>query len=221
MSTALRSWSSLVALCGLALLAVGCRGGTTTDPPIHYVQNMDNQARYDMQEPSDLFEDKRAMRPRVEGTVATSDLEDDKHLQEDDHLYRGQIGGAFASTLPASDELGQPMKLDSALMERGKERYNIYCTPCHDGAGTGDGIVVKRGMMKPPSLHDERILAMPIGQIYDVIANGARNMPSYAVQVPVGDRWAIASYVRVLQLSRRATLEQIPADQKASRRWVQ
>ena len=76
-------------------------------------------------------------------------------------------------------------------------------------------------MMKPPSLHEERILAMPIGQIYDVIANGARNMPSYGAQVPVGDRWAIAAYVRVLQLSRRATLDKIPADQKAARRWVQ
>ena len=221
MSPIVRAMASLAALCSLSLLTVGCRGDISSEPPIHYVQNMDNQNRYDMQEPSELFDDKRAMRPRVEGTVATSDLKDDKHLQEDDHLYRGQSGGDFVSTLPASDELGQPLKLDRALMERGKERYSIYCTPCHDGAGTGDGLVVKRGMMKPPSLHEERILAMPIGQIYDVIANGARNMPAYGGQVPVRDRWAIASYVRVLQLSRRATLKQIPADQKASRRWVQ
>lgn len=201
----------LVLLTGTALGA--CQGGVSEKPPVHWNQNMDQQHRFEAQEENPYFEDGRAMRPRIEGTVAWG------HLDADDHIYRGTVDGAFARALPAEAPEGQPLALDRALLERGQERYQIFCTPCHDGTGSGNGIVVERGMMKPPSLHDERAMAMPIGQLYDVVTNGIRNMPGYGKQVQLRDRWAITAYVRALQLSRNAGLDDVPADRAGSERW--
>jgi mono/diheme cytochrome c family protein len=204
----------IIVLAGVAALAgAGCRGQVSKKPPIHFNQNMDQQRRFDAQEPNPFFADGRAMRPRVAGTVPYGSL------KADDHLYRGKAGGAFATTLPQRDEQGRPLLLDMALLERGRERYTIYCQPCHDAAGTGNGVVVERGMMQPPSFHDERIRALPVGQLVDIIGNGVRNMPSYAAQVRLRDRWAIAVYVRALQVSHHATLAEVPADVAAANRW--
>lgn len=188
------------------ILMTGCRGVTSREPPIHLNPNMDQQTRIDPQEPHDFFEDGRGMRPLVPGTVARGTL------KEDDHLFKGKMGEKFATHLP--------MKLTSDVLKRGQQRFNIYCAVCHDSAGTGNGIVIKRGFVPPPSFHDPRIRQMPVGQIFDVISNGARTMSSYAKQVSAEDRWAIAAYVRALQISQNASVRQVPADEAASRRWV-
>lgn len=197
---------SRIAPIAFAILALAaCRGQRSQDAPIHLNPNMDNQQYVGAQEPSPFFADRRGMRSDVPGTVAVGALKDD------DHLYRGLVNGKPATTLP--------LPLDAALLRRGRERYDIYCSACHDGAGTGDGIVVRRGMLQPPSFHVDRVAAMPVGELYSVITNGVRNMPSYARQIPPEDRWAIVAYVRALQLSRRATLADVPADVAASKGW--
>jgi mono/diheme cytochrome c family protein len=159
--------------------------------------NMDNQKRFDPQEENEFFADKRAMRLPVPGTIAVGEL------QANDHLYRGKLGTAFAK-YPA-------IRMTERDLKRGQERYNIYCTPCHDQAGTGQGIVALRGkrfgMAPIPTFHQAKLREMPVGQIYNVIAKGVRTMPSYASQIPVRDRWRIAAYVRALQLSQGATAD--------------
>lgn len=197
----------------LAVPSAGCRGGKSSEPPVHLNQNMDHQNRYEAQEASELFADGRAMRPPVEGVVARG------FLKADDHLHRGRTAAGFALTLPTADDQGEAIRLDHKYLARGQERFQIFCVPCHDNTGAGNGIVVERGMMKPPSFHDERVLAMPIGQLYDVVTNGARNMSGYQGQIGLRDRWAIAAYVRALQLSRNAGLEDVPADKAGSERW--
>lgn len=188
-------------------LGAGCRGQSSQDPPIRVNPNMFQQERYDPQEPNPWFSDRRAMRPEVPGTVAMGEL------AEDDHLHRGEVGGQPAQQLPPE------VRLDRRLLERGRQRYNIFCSACHDRAGTGDGMVVRRGMVPPPSFSDPRLRAMPVGQIFQVISRGVRNMPSYAAQIPVPDRWAIVSYVRALQIARGARLEDVPPDVRDQKGW--
>lgn len=196
-------------LLAVAVASLGCRGMASRKPPVHLNPNMDAQAKYDPQEASTLFADGRAMRPWPEGTVPVGSLRDDEHL----HGGRGADGG-WATTLP------EGMKLDRALLERGRERYEIYCTPCHDSAGTGMGPAVARGMLQPPSFHDDRLRSLPVGQIQDVVANGIRNMPAYRAQVPVEDRWAIAAYVRALQLSRDRPIDDVPEPVRQAEGWT-
>jgi mono/diheme cytochrome c family protein len=189
----------------VAVIGLGaCRGDISTEPPVHLNQNMDFQARFDPQEENAFFADGRAQRPPVPGTVAQDELKDD------DHLYRGKVNGQFASTLP--------MPVSAELLGRGKDRFEIYCAPCHDAAGTGQGVVAKRGqkfgMVALPDFRSERLVAMASGQIFDAISNGVRGMPSYGAQIPVHDRWAIVAYLRALQISGRARLADIPAEVK-------
>jgi mono/diheme cytochrome c family protein len=168
---------------------------------------MDNQPRFEAQHANALFADGRAMRPPVEGTVARGEL------RADDHLYRGISGGAWATTFPAT------IDVTMQLMERGRQRFNIYCQPCHGAAGYGDGIVNKRAMellnlgtngttwVAPKSIHEQQIREQPIGQLYNSITNGVRNMPPYGPQIPVADRWAIVAYVKALQRSQNASAD--------------
>lgn len=185
----------------LALLStLACQGDTSTAPPVHLNPNMDNVNYIEAQEPNPFFADGRGMRPQVEGTLpfnATA-LEGADRI----HLYEGKVDGAFAATLPAKGPHGETMDFGDAMVERGQERYNIYCTPCHSASGDGQGIVIQRGMVMPPSFHEDRILAMTLGQVYNTITYGIRNMKGYQSQIPVKDRWAIATYLRALQLSR-------------------
>ena len=209
----------LIALMALTACAwAGCRGTVSQEAPVHLQQNMDQQNRMDPQEPAEFWADGRAMRAPVEGTMAfvANPLDAAQHA----HLHNGRGADGFAETLPTTGPDGAAMKLDMAFLNRGKDRYEIYCVPCHDGTGTGKGIVVARGLKPPPpTFHDDRLRAYPIGQFYDVIKNGYGSMGPYAAQIPVTDRWAIASYVRTLQVSRNTALEAIPADKAAANRW--
>ncbi len=199
--------TSLLALTALVALG-GCRGQVSDKPPIHLNPNMDNVARFDAQEPSDFFEDGRSSRPAVAGTIAVG------QLREDTVMHAGvDSAGNFVSTLP------EGMTLDAALLDRGESRYNIYCTPCHDKTGSGNGIVRQRGFIPPPDFQDPRVRAFPVGQIVNAQAVGIRTMPSYAAQIPAADRWAVAAYVRALQISQGATRDQVPAELASKNGW--
>ena len=174
-----------------ALLA-GCR------------QDMHDTPRYEPLEESDFFPDKRAMRPIPEGTVARGLLSDD------DAFYTGKVDGEPVQALPAQ------LKVDQALLDRGQSRFNIYCSPCHSQLGDGNGTVVQRGYKRPTSFHDPRLKAVGVGYFYDVITNGFGQMPDYRAQVSPEERWAIVAYIRALQLSQGATIEDVPADQRGT-----
>src|SRR5262245_42981995 len=176
-------WGSL-ALCLIWL--AGCQ------------QEMANQPRYEPFEASSFFEDGRSARDLVPGTVARGQL----HLEEP--LYTGTDQGAEVTDLP--------LPLTRALLARGQERYNIYCTPCHDLIGTGHGMIVQRGYPHPPSFHIPRLRQVPIGHFFVVMTNGYGTMPAYDKQVPAHDRWAIAAYIRALQLSQYAPVAVLPAE---------
>jgi mono/diheme cytochrome c family protein len=173
-----------------ASLLAGCR------------QDMHDNPRLETYERSDVFADGLASRPLEEGTVARG------QLRADDELETGKVGTAFAATFPA------PVTVQS--IQRGRDRFQIYCTPCHGQLGRGDGMVVRRGFRQPTSFHDERLRQQVPGYFYDVITNGFGVMPDYRAQVPsVEDRWAIVAYVKALQLSQNATLADVPEAERA------
>jgi mono/diheme cytochrome c family protein len=195
----------ILALCLTATLAA-CHGNRSEQPPVHLIQNMDFQARYDAQEQNDFFKDVdcaqaknhhcfgRAARLPVPGTVAVGQLHDD------DEYYRGRgADGRLFDRLPAG------VKLTPELLARGEQRYNIYCQVCHDTTGDGKGVATRRGggiKVAPANFHDPRLTAMPLAYFVDVINNGKGTMLPYAAQIPIEDRWAIAAWVRTLQVSR-------------------
>ncbi len=160
--------------------------------------DMYNQPRYEALEASDFFDDGRSSRPLVPGTVQYG------APPADDVLFTGRNGGELATELP--------MELTAALVERGQERFNIYCSVCHSRTGDGNGMIVQRGYRQPPTLHSDRLRGVPIGHFFDVMTNGFGAMPAYSLQVKPEDRWAIAAYIRVLQLSQYATGEDVPED---------
>lgn len=191
----------------LASLA-GCRGWTSDEPPVHINPNMDTQPKLRAYRASEFFADGKAMRQPPEGTVSRTlsgtDLRDADFLALDDHYYRGVVNGEVVNTPPAG------IVVNEALLERGRERYNIYCSPCHAQHGTGNGLVAERLTIKPPTFHDDVRYKRPLGYFYRAITHGvpmpetratpdAVNMPSYAMQVPPADRWAISLYIRALQ----------------------
>ncbi len=178
----------LLAACLLAaMLLAGC-----------YSQQMATQPRYDPLEPSALFRDGQAARQPVPDTVARGER------REDTLLYTGTENG-----LPA-DRFPFPVTRD--VLVRGQDRFQVFCSPCHGLAGYGDGMVVQRGFIPPPSFHTDALRQAPVGHIFQVATNGLGAMPSYAQQVPVRDRWAIVAYVRALQLSQHADVGQLPAE---------
>ena len=163
-------------------------------------QKMADQPRYEPLSRSTFFSDDRAARPLVEGTVARG------QLRSDEHLYTGKEREKLVDTFP--------FPVTRAVMARGQQRYNIFCSPCHDRAGTGQGMIVRRGYRVPPSFHIDRLRQAPAGYFFDVISNGFGVMPDYAQQVQPEDRWAIVAYIRALQLSQHATLADVPEDQR-------
>ena len=177
-------------------------------PRIQVIPDMDQQPKFRPQSGNPLFADGRAMRPPVAGTVAQGEA------RLDDHFSRGVVNGVWAETFP--------MTLTPELLRRGRERYNIYCTPCHGLAGQGDGIVNVRalrlaeGSWTPPSnLSDAIVVNLPVGHLSNTITNGIRNMPAYGPQIPERDRWAIVAYVRALQRSQQTTIDDVPAEERA------
>lgn len=168
----------------IALLVVGCR------------LDMHVQPKYNPYEPSSFFDDGRSERPVVSGTVARGQL----HL--DELLYTGKENGVVADRFP--------FLVTKADLERGRERFNIFCSPCHDYTGSGRGMIVQRGFQQPPSYHIDRLRQAPVGHFFDVMTNGFGSMYSYAARIEPVDRWRIAAYIRALQLSQHATLGDVP-----------
>ncbi|HET7442673.1 MAG TPA: cytochrome c [Terriglobales bacterium] len=148
---------------------------------------------------SDFFADERSARPLIAGTVARGDL------RADTYFYTGKIGDTPGDFLPFA--------VTEQVLSRGRERFNIYCSPCHSRLGDGNGVIPQRGFRRPPSYHIERLRKAPLGYFFDVMTNGFGAMPSYAEQIPPADRWAIVTYVRALQLSQNATKAEVPPGQ--------
>ncbi len=183
---------TVAALLGAAALATGCR------------QDMHDQPKYRPLGASNFFPDGRASRPVVEGTVARG------YLKNDIPLYYGKVARDSKDFVTEI-----PMKVDKALLERGQQRFNIFCSPCHGIGGDGEGMVVQRGLKHPPTYHSDKMHKQPVGYFFDVMSNGFGVMPSYASRIPVNDRWAIVASVRALQLSRAATIDDVPPAERA------
>ena len=181
----------VVAACGLAasVLVAGCR------------QDMHDQPKFKPYAKSDFYADQRSARPLVDGTIARG------HLNEDTLLVTGKVDGKPAAVFPFA--------ITKAVMDRGHERYDIFCSPCHSRTGMGDGMIVRRGYRKPPTFHLDRLRQAAPGYVFDVITNGFGAMPDYAAQIPVSDRWAIVAYLRALQRSQQATVSDVPAAERA------
>lgn len=201
--------ATLVAV-GLPALA-GCRGWASEAPPVHLNPNMDTQHKYRPYRASAFFEDGRAMRMPIEGTVprtlSGTEPRDADYVGADEHMYTGKTGGKDALGFPAG------FVVDETTLKRGKERYDIYCAPCHAKDGSGKGTVATRLPVPPPSFHQERIHNLPLGNIFQTITHGKNppNMPSYAHQIEVKDRWAIISYLRALMRTQKADLGLLPS----------
>lgn len=186
--------SFLVVGLGFAGLLAGCRGETSRETPIVPIRNMYDQPKYSMQHESAFYPDHRTMRPPPEGVVSREE-------EWDETIASGRMDDDSGYVLTIPEQVVEQGGGMDALVKRGQDRFGIYCTPCHDRTGSGDGMAVRRGMMKPPSFHQDRLRHAPDGQIFATISNGIRNMPAYGPQIPVRDRWAIVSYVRALQIS--------------------
>jgi mono/diheme cytochrome c family protein len=176
-------------MAGLLVLAAGLAGCR---------QDMHDAPRYDPLEASTVFPGGASARPLVEGTIARG------HLDDDELLDTGKLNGQVANEFP--------FPITRADLDRGQQRFNIYCSPCHGRTGEGNGMVIQRGFARqPPSYHTARLREQPVGYFFDVITNGFGVMPPYRFQVPVADRWRIVAYVRALQLTREGTTTDVPA----------
>ncbi len=158
---------------------------------------MHDQPRYEALEPSTFFADGRSARPQVAGTVAQGQLDDDEHF------YTGFVGDELAATFP--------FPVTRQVIDRGRQRFEIFCSPCHGRLGDGNGMIAQRGFRHPPSYHIERLQQERVGHFFDVITNGLGAMYDFADRIPPRDRWAIIAYIRVLQLSQAAKFEDLPA----------
>jgi len=186
--------------------------------------DMYDQPRYEPLEASDFFSDGLSARQPVEGTIPRGGLRDD------DPFYTGKDEGKLVSKIPdaafrathdrdprhfdTSYDKTSQTELRRALLDRGQDRFNIHCSVCHGRLGDGDGMIVRRGFRKPPSYHIDRLRRAPAGHFYDVMTNGFGAMASYANRIDVDDRWAIVAYIRALQLSQNARLDDVPGDQQ-------
>jgi mono/diheme cytochrome c family protein len=185
----------------VCLAAIGCR------------QDMHDQRKLEPLEESKFWSDGRASRDPVPGSIARGKLKADRHL------FFGREELAEARSGPDDGSEGAlvdtfPFPVDKHVLERGRERFDVFCAPCHARTGDGDGMIVRRGFRRPPSLHDDKIRDARVGHLYDVIRRGFGVMPAYETQIPVRDRWAIVAYLRALQLHRRAALGDVPEAEK-------
>jgi hypothetical protein len=179
-------WGTVVATMAFAplLILAGCRNDMHVQPKILPLSR------------SDFFDDGRGSRTPPPGTIARGQLRDDTYL------YTGMMSGKPGDVMP--------FPATREVLERGRERFEIYCTPCHSRLGDGNGMIVQRGFRRPPSFHEPRLRQAPLGHFYDVMTNGRGAMPDYAAQVNTKDRWAIAAYIRALQFSQNPTANAVP-----------
>jgi mono/diheme cytochrome c family protein len=161
------------------------------------MRDMYNQPKYTPLQRSEFFDDERSARPMVPDTVARG------QLRTNEAFYAGTVSGKFVESIP--------LPVDSTLLWRGQERYDVFCAPCHDRTGAGNGMIVQRGFRQPASFHVQRLRDAPAGYFYDVITRGFGAMQDYAAQITPEDRWAIVAYMRALQLSQNATVADVPA----------
>ena len=171
------------------LVLAGCR------------QDMQDEPKFFPQRGTSFYADGRSVRPQVQNTVARN------QLHEDSYFYTGLIEGKEGN--------GLPFPVTMEVLERGQERYNVYCTPCHSRVGNGEGMIVQRGYMKAGNFHTARLESAPLGHFFYVISNGYGAMPDYSAQVAPADRWAIVAYIRALQLSQKATEADVPTGEHA------
>jgi cytochrome c553 len=178
---------ALAAVCALAAASVlaGCR------------QDMQDQPKFVPQRGTDFYVDGRSARPQVENTVARG------QLREDAYFYTGMQGGKEGD--------GMPFPVTMEVLERGQERYNVYCTPCHSRVGNGVGMIVQRGYSKAGNFHTARLQAAPLGHFFSVMTHGYGSMPDYSAQLSAQDRWAVVAYIKALQLSQAAKPTDAPA----------
>lgn len=195
-------------------------------------QDMHDQPKYRPLRPVDqigTINDGRSARPQVEGTVARGELREDVEFYTGRMARLGQSTGnmpaSTASQVPAQPAAGAapalqgfvtefPMQITEADLDRGQQRFNIYCSVCHGPLGDGGGMIPRRGFRRPPSYHDDRLRNAPVGYFFDVMTNGFGNMPDYSAQVEPADRWRIIAYIRALQLSQHAPVSDVPADKR-------
>jgi mono/diheme cytochrome c family protein len=182
--------TAMGAMAAVVVLA-GCR------------QDMHDQPKFFPQRGTSFYADGRSVRPQVENTVARN------QLHEDSYFFTGLVNGKEGDGVPAE------LTLNTEMMARGQERYNVYCTPCHSRVGNGDGMIVQRGYRPAGDFHTERLRNAPLGQFFAVMSNGYGAMPDYAAQLTPEDRWAVAVYVRALQLSQNAKQADVPAGEHA------
>jgi mono/diheme cytochrome c family protein len=199
-------------LTAVLVAVLGLRGQRSTRPPIQIFNDMDDQPRYHTQGSSRFFADGRSMRTPLVGTVAFggadyfsdagSPRQNPDFLAADATYYRGKQGGAWVPRAP--------VKFDLPLLLRGQQRYNVHCAACHGATGAGNGITTQYGLVGVASYHDDRLRAMPDGEIFNTITNGKGVMMAYGHQISPADRWAIVAYVRALQRSQLAALDDVP-----------
>ena len=178
----------LLLAASVLLVISGCR------------QDMHNQPKYVPYRSSEFFQDGLSERQQLVNTVARGEL------REDAYLYTGKVGTKEGDRFP--------FPITQAVMERGRERYDIYCSPCHSRVGDGNGMIVKRGYRQAANFHDQKYATQAVGHYYDVISHGSGAMPDYAAQIEPADRWAIAAYIRALQYAQNGTMADVPADQR-------
>ena len=196
----------------LTISIAGFRGRRSTQPPVEVFPDMDRQAKYRPQAESKFFADGRADRPLPAGVVprGRTIAADPEFLRSDGFLYRGKAAtGEFARGFPPG------LAIDQKFMERGRERYTLYCAPCHGALGDGQGVTRAYGMVTTASYHDDRIRQMAEGEIFNTITNGKNTMAAYADKLSPADRWAVIAYVRALERAREGTVADVPPDHKA------
>ena len=220
----LRYFFALFVFGGLVVvLFAGVRGTKMAHPPIEIFRDMDHQPKYQPQHPSTFFADGRAARKPVEGTIPIGYELKGSYLQaparnatfspagftnQPDYFNTGKFGDVYGDGFPAQ------VKVDEAFLERGRQRYEINCTPCHGKTGQGNGVIGQFGLVAIANLLDERIRIMPDGQIYSTITNGKNTMGAYGPNIAVEDRWAILGYLRALQKSQAFKLADLPAEKQ-------
>lgn len=205
----------LAFLVVLVLSLAGFRGRSFTGSPLDVFPEfafpgMKYQPKFKAQAESKFFADRRADRPLPPGVVPSSYGFAGQPLKADDHLYYGKTeSGAFAAGFPAA------LTIDAAFMKRGRERYGIYCQPCHGALGDGQGVTKAYGMGATPTYHDDRLRKMPEGEIFNTISLGKATMSPYADKLSAEERWAVIAYVRALQRAQQGTLQDVPANRRA------